>query len=485
LLAEKKSMAIASRRSFLKASVSAAALAWAGPCALLAASESSKSPSIASGFGLVELGRVKPRPSLAIAASPLSVGFETLDRKLFDPERVYPLIAQIGVKWARCQTGWARTEQTKGEYNFTWLDEVVTSLRKIGIQPWFNLGYGNRLYTPEARDEAAVGWAPIFSESAREAWLRYTRAIAEHFSDRVTHWEIWNEPNIVHFWKPRKPNADDYVELVKLTAPEIRKRVPGAVIIGGALAGIPMDYLKACLKVGLADQVDKISYHPYRPLPERNYEKQIQALRELLSQYRPGIQIWQGECGCPSQKGGAGALADLDWNETRQAKWLLRRILTDLRLNIELTSYFLIVDLIGYGGRTNYKGLLRGGDYTPKPAYQAYQSLCALFDAETKRADLQMQFDDAEAGAICSAAFLRRGRPIYAYWYPADLLKDWTPRKVGIQVTGAQEGELSNPVLVDALTSQIFRLDAARKRERGWWFDGVPLADYPLLIGDG
>jgi hypothetical protein len=108
-----------------------------------------------------------------------------------------------------------------------------------------------------------------------------------------------------------------------------------------------------------------------------------------------------------------------------------------------------------------------------------------LFDAETKRADLQMQFDDAEAGAICSAAFLRRGRPIYAYWYPADLLKDWTPRKVGIQVTGAQEGELSNPVLVDALTSQIFRLDAARKRERGWWFDGVPLADYPLLIGDG
>jgi polysaccharide biosynthesis protein PslG len=45
-------------------------------------------------------GRIKPRASNAIAASALSEGFETLDRKMFDPERTYPFLANLGVKWA-------------------------------------------------------------------------------------------------------------------------------------------------------------------------------------------------------------------------------------------------------------------------------------------------------------------------------------------------------------------------------------------------
>jgi hypothetical protein len=52
--------------------------------------------------GLELLGKVRPQPSLAIAASPLGVGFETLDRKMFDPERTYPHLAQLGIKWDRC-----------------------------------------------------------------------------------------------------------------------------------------------------------------------------------------------------------------------------------------------------------------------------------------------------------------------------------------------------------------------------------------------
>ena len=65
---------------------------------------------------LFVLGKVAPRDSLAIAASPLSVGFETLDRKMFDPERTYPHLARLGVKWARVHTGWCRTELHRGEH---------------------------------------------------------------------------------------------------------------------------------------------------------------------------------------------------------------------------------------------------------------------------------------------------------------------------------------------------------------------------------
>src|SRR5262249_24862130 len=120
-------------------------------------------------------GRIRTRPAKDIAASPISIGFETLDRESFDPARTYSHIAEWGARWARCQTGWCRSEKRKGEYDFRWLDGMVDSLRGAGVQPWFNLGYGNVLYTP-APLASAVGFAPVFSEEAKAGWLRFVRA---------------------------------------------------------------------------------------------------------------------------------------------------------------------------------------------------------------------------------------------------------------------------------------------------------------------
>jgi polysaccharide biosynthesis protein PslG len=147
------------RRSFLKTGLAGAAGAPGLVRHLYAAEPghgAGRRDSLA-GFGMECIGRVRPIPSAKIQASPLSVGFETLDRKHFDPKRTFPHLAKLGVKWARCQTGWCRCETRRGAFDFRWLDEVVDGLLKIGVQPWFNLGYGNRLYTPQADDEAAVG----------------------------------------------------------------------------------------------------------------------------------------------------------------------------------------------------------------------------------------------------------------------------------------------------------------------------------------
>lgn len=466
-----------SRRLFLKCGATAGVFRW--PIAALAG-EADGAP-----IGLEAIGKVRPRDSLAIASSPLSVGFETLDRKHFEPARTYPYLAKLGAKWARCQTGWCRCETEKGKFDFAWLDDVVDSLLKIGVRPWFNLGYGNRLYTPEA-DETAVGWAPIFDPAARQAWVRFVQAIAEHFRDRVKHWEVWNEPNIAQFWKPQKPNPADYAALVKLTAPEIRKVVPGALIIGGAYAGIPMPYIKGCLEAGMAEHIDKLSYHPYRPVPESGYEAEVTALRKLLDAFKKGIGLWQGENGCPSRggKGSTGALANLEWDERRQAKWLLRRTLSDLRLGVELSSYFHTVDLVGYRGQTNFKGLLRGSNYTPKPAYFAYQCLCALFDAQTtRRPDLALELVGEKKISLQHAAFARDGKALYAWWAPASLQQPFAPEKIAVRVPVPKDACISEPILIDPLTSTIYKL-APRASEGVLLFDALPLLDYPLLLTD-
>ena len=446
---------------------------------------------------MTPIGKVAARPSVAIAASPLSVGFETLDRRMFHPERTYAHLAKLGVKWARVQTGWARTETAKGQFDFAWLDAVVDNLRQIGIQPWFSLSYGNRLYSPKAPDASAVAWVPMFDDEARRGWTRYTRAIARHFRGRVRHYEIWNEVNI-GFWGPKKPNPKDYVDFLKLTVPVLRQELPDVAIIGGAFAGMPLTFLQQCLDAGMADYADRVSYHPYRPMPESGgYARQLAAFRAALRTHKPGIRLWQGENGAPSQRGGIGAMGGLPWTETRQAKWLTRRILTDLHHGVELTSYFHTVDLVNYNwgkggtGRTNYKGLLRGTDYTPKPSFLAYQCLCALFDAQTAPAKLQADLasvpDDHEPikpNGIFWAPFARGGRALCAWWLPASLLRNSHPRRLRLTLHTTPAATLEAPVLVDPLSGNIHPVKATRGKGGTWAFDALPLLDYPLLLTD-
>jgi len=442
------------------------------------------------------LGKVAPRDSKAIAASPLSIGFETLDRKMFDPERTYAHVARLGVKWARLHAGWCRTERKPGEYDFAWLDQVVDRLRQIGVQPWLCVGFGNRLYTPQAPFESAVGWIPTGTAEGRAAWLAYVDRLAEHYRGRVRHYEIWNEPNGKSFWRPGTPDPRQYVEFTALTAPVIRRRIADAVIVGGAVAGMDTRFFQACMECGLGQHIDKASFHSYRPWPEKNYQEDVQQWRRIIARHKPGIGLWHGEVGAASQPGGAGGRANYPWTETRQAKWMLRRFVSDLRMKIELVSYFHAVDLVNYGGadgptgRTNFKGLLRGADYTPKPAYFAYQCLCTLFDAQTVREELPLHFQQAAGGGavpldeIVWAGFTRGGKAIFAYWHPPGMDWERTDEQVDLTLPSHGGARLTAPVLVDPLTSTVYRLDRAQRHGDAWKIPAAPLADHPLLLTD-
>ena len=68
-------------------------------------------------------------PSGKISHSRVGIGFEKLDRAVFDPHKAYDKVAATGIKPIRIQSGWARPEKEKGVYDFAWLDDIVDNLR--------------------------------------------------------------------------------------------------------------------------------------------------------------------------------------------------------------------------------------------------------------------------------------------------------------------------------------------------------------------
>ena len=118
-----------------------------------------------------------------------SIGCEGLDRDMADFSAYKPYVGQLGVGYARIQSGWAKTETERGKYDFAWLDAIVDGLLEQQVQPWLCLCYGNPLYG----DGNTLGNA---IPSDLGPWKKYVAAVVEHFKGRVHCYEVWNEPNI-------------------------------------------------------------------------------------------------------------------------------------------------------------------------------------------------------------------------------------------------------------------------------------------------
>ena len=444
---------------------------------------------IAERFGkdaLEVVGTVRAKSSREISGvSTVSVGFEGLDRHLFDPGPCYDRLAETGVKRARIQSGWCLCEPSRGVYDFTELDAVVSNLCVRGIEPWMMVGFGNtnwmgRCYTP-----AAVGCMPLYyGPECQAAWERFVAKLARRYGDRVRRWEVWNEPDIDCFWQPRTPSAADYARLVELTAGIIRREAPGAKV-GGVCSTVFNDWTCAAVPL-VAKDVDFWSVHAYGIVPEMargeqrdpkgrtwDFAGQIAAVRALFAAAgRPDVEIWQGEAGFPSWFKADHWLMDGNREgygcEEWQAKWLLRRYLTDRRAGCASTSFYACADICrSYSMATTTQahpaehGLLdsRRG-YARKASHRAM----SVYNATLAEARF---VSSARIGSVIVDTYARGGEELIAYYRPDDLrLGNRAPR-------AWKEGDRVVPrdgVIVDLLSGRVYRRP-----------DVLPLSDHPYL----
>lgn len=459
---------------------------------------------------LQKIGKIKQKHSSEIKTSKIGIGFEKLDRDVFDPEKAYDKVADIGVKWVRIQSGWAKTEKQKGVYNFSWLDNIVENLLSRGMKPWICLCYGNGLYNEEAKQYfGAVGVPPIFTEEQKTAWANYVEALVERYKGKVTHYEIWNEPDNPFCWK-HGVNAHELGVFTAETGKIIHRTDPSATVIGLVQCGANLKYMSDAFEgTEMAENIDALSFHEY-VVSETSVPERVESMRAIADHYRKGIKIIQGESGSQSRAGGNGALADKLWTEKAQMKQLARHLMIDLSVGVEFSSYFSCMDMIealqgtvdnkasylDYG----YFGVLRAefdengfsiGSYSEKPSYYALQTMASVFaeEIEVKNAPVLFRpeyFDgyntfDCSRNQVVSAYFERPdGEQCFVYWNPTNILTTDYCGSVSFQFITKHE----DLKLVDLCTGDVYALpdDMFKKENLCAYLSHLPIKDYPLAL---
>jgi len=175
----------------------AIAWGWAACGTLLAGPALDTSPDRAKtdlNPGLKQIGVIRPRNANEIHGSNWTLGCETLDRDYADYNEYKEYLVPLGIKTIRLQGGWAKTEQTPGKLDFTWLDTIVNDALGRGLSVWLETGYGNPAYEGGGGKDLANGFPT--SDEALAAWDRWVAAMATRYKGKVHDWAMWNEPDI-------------------------------------------------------------------------------------------------------------------------------------------------------------------------------------------------------------------------------------------------------------------------------------------------
>lgn len=430
------------------------------------------------------LGKLNVRPADGSGNSYWSVGCETLDRDFGIFSEYSDYVGELGVGYARIQSGWAKCEPEKGKYDFSWLDEIVDGLLSQGVKPWMCLCYGNPVYNDEGYD---LGSAIFTSKKAMDGWCRYVEAVVKRYKGKVAMYEIWNEPNLGE----NKKHPERYADLFTNTAKTIRKFDKDVNIAGISLSGsVPLDFAEQVLEMlkerNSLDYLQFVTFHPYYPNPDDATAKII-ALRKLVNSYNPETRLFQGETGCPSILEWGHALSYYEWTEYSQVKWVLRRMANDFKLGIP-SSIFTMVDL-QYKNMLQSFGLLRMNLLKKfvykRPSFYGVRNMANILSTDMTPYTEGLELTSSAERDLNYTGIRKEGVPAGIMLWFGDRIPDNSVEKEEITIT-VDGITMEHPVLLDPITGRIYSLKSVVLRggnEVGRMkFTNLPMWDSPLLI---
>lgn len=463
-------------------------------------------------FNIKQTGKIVPRPSYEINSSPWGIQFNTfpfhsntqyedleVNKLLKDAPALIDKAVESGIKWARVSVDWPSVEDKKGNFHFELMDITLTRLKENEITTYLCFHNGHPVHSKGIQN-------PLISESSTKAWLNFVEVLVQRYEKEVDYWEIWNEPNYKSFWDP-EPSPKQYFELVKKSVPVIKENDKNSKILCGGMARFDVPFLEELFKLGIADYVDVVQVHPYNEIPEAcilNVARTVKTpiwyqaasnkaneLIKIIENTGKDIEIWQGECGYPSTFNSRGWNGNGPYSENIQAKWLLRRGLTDLSYGAKVSAYFLFREQTGINNpaSVNSKGLMRHDSFNVKEGFHAYQNLCSVFTGEFKVLDKGVpnieiiangSFFNIQKKNFYSLKLKNNsGKLFYCYWLPVRIQDNIEWGKMNLTL---DYGDFTNPVLLNLLTGEKFKPTEQIKSGNKLILKGLPFADFPFVI---
>lgn len=326
-------------------------------------------------------------------------------------------IKNVGASWIRVDFSWSVIQpHTPERYDFRYHDRVVIAAERAGLKVM-----GLLAYTPEWARTSACKAAVDSGERDQQKCIprdnhefaNFARTVAWRYRLHSIHaWEIWNEPNIVGYWKDVNARGEfvidpvKYARLATRTGNAIHGVDPHVAVVTGGLS--PMfepapgrgmrqsDFLKAMLPHLARGGVTAVGIHPYTwPVNPRRVAdwnafytvdsgKPEYNLQYILGKARRGdLQIWATEYGA-STVGEVSPARASRWrradhvNEDTQAQ-SIREAVEDWHLKPNVGPIFVYSDQDSYlPTHKNEGGFgLRRKDGSPKPAYGALKNAIA------------------------------------------------------------------------------------------------------------
>jgi hypothetical protein len=170
----------------------------------------------------------------------------------------------LGGTWVRIDFNWFQAEPKQGQIDFKLYDAIVDGALGRGLKVLAVIGY-----TPAWASSGNVDGKDTLNDVPKPGtYAPFVTASLKHFAGRVTHWELWNEPNLEGFFEG---TPQQYVDLIlKPGADAVHAACATCKVVAPDLAtvGGKWDVWMQAALTQAGDKIDIVSGHVYASFPD-------------------------------------------------------------------------------------------------------------------------------------------------------------------------------------------------------------------------
>ncbi|MGE2724615.1 family 1 glycosylhydrolase [Mycolicibacterium pulveris] len=230
-----------------------------------------------------------------------------------DADRELDAVARTGATWLRVFVDWNRIEPMPGAYDWGYLDHWVNGATERGLKVLAMVSY-----TPDwARTPGSYFSAPPVEPAVFASFLS---TVVKRYGDRISSWEVWNEPNVPIFFGYLDDRAARYTELLKAAYPAIKAVQPHSTVLAAGMSrafapDAPPTFVEAMYALGAKGFFDAIAMHPYvypagLAVDDHNGWSDVERVRQLMIDNGDGgKKIWMTEIGAPTAAATPGGVS--------------------------------------------------------------------------------------------------------------------------------------------------------------------------------